>query len=272
MEKTSFAEFRSLNASSQLIERLRDKQKGCPWLSSRSFEQLFPYFLEELYEYKNAVEQGGLRSPDAKQELADLFFQVILHSQLLIEAGAISHISELSAAVENKLLRRHPHVFDEGHGGFQSAEEAAKAWESLKAEEARLAKRQEESEETMTEKMRRIPTELPSLQRAARIGEKTQSFAFDWDKPEEVLEKVKEEISEIEKAQNRAEQLEEIGDALFSLAQLARHLDACPEHLAHKANEKFLNRFEKMEGLSENWKDMSLEEKEDLWRQAKGGS
>lgn len=269
MEKTTFTEYQPLNASSLLIERLRDKEKGCPWLSSRRFEQLFPYFLEELYEYKNAVDQKGLRSSDAKQELADLLFQVILHSQLLIEAGAIHHFSDLASAVEQKLLRRHPHVFDEAHSGFKNAEEAAKAWESLKAKEARLAKRDEETRESMTEKMKRIPSELPALQRAARIGEKTQSFAFDWENPEQVLEKVKEEISEIECSQTRAEQLEEIGDALFSLAQMARHLDACPEDLAHKANEKFLRRFGKMESIARNWTNLSLAEKEKLWSKAK---
>ena len=259
-------------AALQMLETLRNPVDGCPWLSSRRFDELMPYFVEELHEYRQAVAEGGIKSPNSRQELADLLFQVLLHATLLKEAGGAS-FEELCQDVAKKLEARHPHVFDPSHIRYKSAEEAGRAWEDLKLKEAQAASRREETRETMSDKLERIPSTLPSLHRAARIGEKTESFAFDWDSPEAVFEKVREEFLELEAATTPEERREELGDLFFSLAQYARHLRLPPEELASEANFKFLGRFRKMEALALTkglaWKTLSPADKEELWKEAK---
>ncbi|MEO5668323.1 MAG: nucleoside triphosphate pyrophosphohydrolase [Bdellovibrionota bacterium] len=259
-------------AALQMLEILRDKDKGCPWLSSRRFDELLPYFNEELHEYRQAVAETGLRSPEARQELADLVFQVLLHATLLKEESGVG-FDDLCADVAKKLERRHPHVFDPQHVRYATAEEAGRAWEELKLKEAATASRTQETLETMSDKIERIPSTLPALQRASRIGEKTESFGFDWDSPEAVFEKVREEFVELERAGTESERREELGDLFFSLAQYARHLRFPPEEVADEANRKFLGRFRKMEQIALKkgleWKSLGLAEKEALWKEAK---
>ena len=259
-------------AALQMLETLRSPEKGCPWLSSRRFDELYPYFVEELHEYRQAVLATGPKSPEARSELADLLFQVLLHATLLKEQSGVG-FEELCQDVVQKLERRHPHVFDPTHGRFASAEEAGRAWEELKLKEARLASRPEEARESMSDKLERIPSTLPALQRASRIGEKTEGFGFDWDSAEAVFEKVCEEFAELESAQSPENRREELGDLFFSLSQYARHLRLPPEEVADEANRKFLGRFRAMESLSLSqgliWKELTLSEKEALWQQAK---
>jgi len=278
MSRETLAKNTQINAALQLIETLRDSEKGCPWLSSRSFEDLFPYFLEELYEYKEAYQTQGPQSPEARQELADLVFQVLLHTALMKEQAPESDLEMIASDVVKKLMRRHPHVFDKNHTPYKTAEEAGKAWEELKAKEAKEANRHTELTESMADKIDRIPKAIPSLQRAARIGEKTHSFEFDWENPGEVLQKVKEEMSELEEELKRSpinpkDIAEELGDVFFSLAQLARHLGHCPEELSYQANEKFIRRFRATESLAKErqlpWKELNSTQREALWLEAK---
>jgi len=263
---------RNADAALQMLKTLRNPQKGCPWLSSKSFEDLVPYFLEELHEYRQAALENGLDSPELRQELADLLFQTLLHSVLLEERIGVT-FEDLAQDVVLKLERRHPHVFDPNHPKYSSAEEAGKAWEALKLKEAAAAQRTQESLESPADKLERIPNSLPSLQRAARIGEKTQGFGFDWSTPEEVFEKVKEEFQELSEAQSLEHKREELGDLFFSLAQYARHLNMPPEEVAQEANRKFVGRFRKMGVICKNdnlaWEKLSLDEKESLWKRAK---
>lgn len=278
MDQETLQKNPKVNAALQMLETLRDPKLGCPWLSSRTFEDLFPYFLEELYEYKEAYQIQGSNSSEAKQELADLLFQVLLHTCLMKETNPEVTLETIAGDVVNKLSRRHPHVFDPSHARFESAEAAAKAWEELKAKEAKQANRHEELKESMADKINRIPKALPSLQRAARIGEKTNSFEFDWENASQVFEKVEEEIAELKvellsKPHKRASVAEELGDVLFSLAQLARHIGYCPEELGSQANEKFIKRFRATEDLARrrqlDWMSLNQREREMLWEDAK---
>jgi MazG family protein len=259
-------------AALQMLEILRSPEHGCPWLSSRRFDELYPYFVEELHEYRQAALATGPASPEARAELADLLFQVLLHATILKEQSGVG-FNELCKDVVQKLERRHPHVFDPSHAGFASAEEAGRAWEEIKLKEAALASRPLEATESMSDKLERIPDTLPSLQRASRIGEKTEGFGFDWDSPEAVFEKVREEFAELESASSPENRREELGDLFFSLSQYARHLRLPPEEVADEANRKFLGRFRAMESLALEqgllWKELSLSEKEALWKQAK---
>ncbi len=280
MQNKSFKASSDIDAAVQMVRILRDSHRGCPWLSTRSFENLFPYFLEELYEYKDAFQTQGVGSPEARQELADLLFQVILHTCLLEEQNPAITLDQLAKDLSQKLERRHPHVFDASHKKYASAEEAALAWEILKTREATLAKRSGELQESMADKISRIPKALPSLQRASRIGEKTQGFGFDWSNVQEVMAKVEEEFLELKaeletptKEQSPQAITEELGDLLFSLAQLSRHLGHCPEEIGNRSNEKFIARFKKTESLALQkglvWQKLSPSEKEALWTEAK---
>ncbi len=255
-----------------MLEILRNPSQGCPWLSSRSLEELLPYFFEELHEYRQALQSGGLEAPEARQELADLLFQVLLHATLLKEKTGVG-FEDLCHDVAQKLERRHPHVFDASHPRYSTPEEAGRAWEELKLKEAQTAQRHAESQESMADKLERIPPSLPALQRASRIGEKTESFGFDWSSPEAVFEKVQEELEELQNASSAQERREELGDLFFSLAQYARHLRLPAEELAHEANQKFLKRFRRTEKLAREqglpWKALSPSQKEELWKQAK---
>jgi len=272
MSSKTLSETSQVYAALQMLETLRNPNTGCPWLSSRRFDELLPYYFEELHEYRQAVAQTGLKSPEARAELADLLFQLLLHASLLKEQGGAG-FEDLCQDVVAKLERRHPHVFDPNHVRYKTAEEAGKAWEYLKTKEAQAAARTAEVLETMADKLERIPETLPSLQRAARIGEKTESLGFDWDSPEAVFEKVREEFEELETAAGPEERREELGDLFFSLAQYSRHLRLPPEEVAAEANRKFLRRFRKMEVLALGrglaWKKLSLDEKEGLWKEAK---
>jgi nucleoside triphosphate diphosphatase len=272
MEPNFSASSSAANAALQMLEILRHPSRGCPWLSGRRFDELLPYFFEELHEYRQAALSEGLRAPETRQELADLLFQVLLHATLLKEQTGVG-FDELCQDVSDKLERRHPHVFDPEHPRFETAQEAGRAWEDLKLKEANAASRPIEGQETMADKLERIPPSLPPLQRAARIGEKTESFGFDWDSPEAVLDKVREELRELESAPSLAEKREELGDLFFSLAQYARHLRLPPEEVADEANRKFLSRFRRVEALSAeqrlDWKTLSSDQKESLWKQAK---
>jgi ATP diphosphatase len=255
-----------------MLETLRDPAKGCPWLSGRRFDELLPYYFEELHEYRQAVAEKGFDSADTRQELADLVFQVLLHATMLKEKTGVS-FEDLCGDVAKKLERRHPHVFDPAHKGYKNAEEAGRAWEELKLQEAQAAKRGDEAKESLTDKLERIPATIPALQRAARIGEKTEGFGFDWDSPEAVFEKVQEEFQELAEAQDPAHRREELGDVFFSLAQYARHLRLPPEEVADEANRKFIARFRNVEKLAVEqglvWKSLSAPEKEALWKRAK---
>lgn len=236
---------------------------GCPWDREQTHSSLTQYAIEETAELVEAIESKN--DTNIKEELGDVLFQVVLHSQLAKE----EHRFEIDTVIENlneKLVRRHPHVF--GTTKVDGVEEVLANWETIKQNEKGTA---------TTEFSLNVPTHLPALQRAYKIGKRTEKFKFDWQHPSQVVDKVKEELEEVVSAMNKnnlEEVKEEIGDLLFSVAQLARHLNLEPEQCLREGNRKFENRFQTMIKITKSeGKDfltLTDAEKEELWCRAKG--
>ncbi|SMY17340.1 nucleoside triphosphate pyrophosphohydrolase [Photobacterium aquimaris] len=224
----------------KIMAKLRDPQQGCPWDLKQDFDSIVPYTIEEAYEVADAIEQKNWG--DVKEELGDLLFQVVFYSQLAQEQGLFD-FNDVVAGISDKLTRRHPHVFGEA----EFADEAAvkQNWEAEKAKE-RAEKAQDES------LLANIPLALPALTRANKIQQRCASQGFDWDTLGPVVEKVKEELDEvmeevIQTPQQQHKIAEEMGDLLFSVVNLSRHLDVKPEHALQQANKKFERRFRQVE-------------------------
>jgi tetrapyrrole methylase family protein / MazG family protein len=236
---------------------------GCPWDRAQDSTSLKPYLLEEAYEVLEAIEEG---TPDKlKDELGDLLFQVIFHAQLARERGEFD-IDDVLAGTIAKMTRRHPHVF--GSAAASTPKEALQNWEEIK--------RQEKTATHTTSVLDGVPRQLPSLLRAQRLQDKAARVGFDWSQVEQVWEKLAEELQELRAAMsgaNRAKIEEELGDALFSLVNLARFLEINPDEALHKTTTKFIQRFQFIEReLSRQGKtpkQADLAEMEALWEQAK---
>lgn len=255
---TNLRQFQSLV---EIVSSLRGPD-GCPWDKEQTHETLTQYAIEEVFELVEAIESGD----DAliKDELGDNLFQVVLHSVLATQRGAFT-MEDCIQNISEKLIRRHPHVFSDTK--VTGTEEVIANWEAIK----KLEKKQLKTSDPL-----QVPSGLPALQRAFKIGKRTEKFQFDWKQPDEVLEKVHEEFAELQEAldSEKIEAIEhEIGDMLFSLAQLARHLDLEPEQVLRKANRRFEARFAEMFALCEAQKKdftkLNSEEKESLWKEAK---
>ncbi len=246
----------------EIVARLRGPD-GCPWDKEQTQKTLTQYALEEAYELVEAIESQN--PTEIKEELGDFLFQVILQAQVAQDEKQFS-LLDVIKSLNEKMIFRHPHVF--GNDGAKTTTEVWKNWEKLKAEENKAKPKPVFS----------YPRQMPALQAAQKIGGKTKRLKFDWDKPAEVLEKVEEEITEL-KAEMNASKLDpaklehEIGDVLFSVAQLARHLGLEPEQCLRSANRRFEDRFNEVLKLSgksmDDFPALSLQEKEELWKQAK---
>ena len=190
---------------------------GCPWDREQTFESLKSYLLEEAHEVIEAIDSGDANHH--REELGDLLFQVVFQAELARSQGRFE-VDEVVAAIREKLVRRHPHIF--GDAKVSDAAEQVRVWERIKAEE-RAAKGERAGA------LCGVPRGLPALQRAWRLGEKAGAVGFDWTTPDAVLDKVREELFELADAHDRAESVREMGDLLFALAQLSRHLGFDPE-------------------------------------------
>jgi nucleoside triphosphate diphosphatase len=247
-----------------IMSRLRDPKTGCPWDREQNFASIAPYTIEEAYEVADAIEREAL--DDLKSELGDLLFQVVFHARLAEETQAFQ-FEDVVNAICDKLERRHPHVF--ANAKISSAEEQNVAWEEYK--------RKERSERNrVASVLDDVPVGLPALTRAMKLGKRASGVGFDWPDVEGVFDKVDEELRELRaalKSRNQHEVQSEMGDLLFSLANLARHLRVDLETSLRNANAKFERRFRYIEdrlrerGVSP--RQAALDEMERLWIEAK---
>ncbi|MGB8266510.1 MAG: nucleoside triphosphate pyrophosphohydrolase [Candidatus Velthaea sp.] len=251
-----------------LVEIMARLRRSCPWDREQTHESLVRYLIEETYEVVDAIEAGDER--ELCEELGDLLFQVVFHAQLGTETGKFS-IADVIDSLSNKMIRRHPHVF--GDVAVANIDQVWANWEVLKSQEASSAGR--------TSKLDGIPSALGSLQRGQKMQEKAARVGFDWKDPRDITEKLHEELRELADARIRAGDLkpddphvrEELGDVLFTVVNLARRLGIDAEGAMRDANRKFDQRFRYMEqaalAAGKTLSDMTLDELEDLWQQAK---
>lgn len=248
-----------------LLDIMRDLrgEEGCPWDKVQDHQSLRPYLLEETYEVLDAIEKKDVQL--LKEELGDLLLQVVFHAQIAVEDGNFD-FREVVDGVCEKLINRHPHVFGEREA--RDSDGALKSWEA--------SKRKEKGISNYTRTLEEIPEILPSLIRSYKVQEKAALVGFDWDNIEEVMEKVKEEVLELEevyKSQEMNKIKEEIGDLLFAVVNLARFKKVRPELALRATIEKFIKRFKFIEDNSHKigkpMDQMTLNEMESLWQMAK---
>jgi nucleoside triphosphate diphosphatase len=256
---------RDIAALIEIMRRLRDPDGGCPWDLDQTFQTIAPYTIEEAYEVAEAIENkdwAGL-----KDELGDLLLQVVYHSRMAEEAGLFV-LGDVVEAITAKMVRRHPHVFGEAHAAHD-AQVQKQTWEALKAGER--------SAKGAAGTLDGVSLALPALTRAEKLQKRLSSVGFDWNSPQLVLDKVAEEAAEIVEAQasgaSHAELEGEIGDLLFVIANLARHLKVDPEAALRATNSKVTRRFAWIESeLAKQDRTASqatLTELEALWTLAK---
>jgi len=251
----------------EIMAALRTPQTGCPWDLAQNFSTIAPYTLEEAYEVADAIARGDLA--DLKDELGDLLLQVVFHARMAQEQGAFD-FGDVVQAITEKLIRRHPHVFADETSSTPRAVEGL--WERIKAEEKAANKIGQ------TGALVGVPVALPALSRALKLQAKASKVGFDWNDPRAVLRKIREEADEIEAELARSERdkaatAAEVGDLLFAVVNLARHLDADPEAVLRQTNVKFERRFAAIErALAARGKapqEASLAEMDRLWNEAK---
>lgn len=260
----------------EIMAALRTPGTGCPWDLEQDFASIAPYTVEEAYEVADAIARDD--KIDLKDELGDLLLQVVFHSRMAEEEGVFA-FADVVEAITSKLIRRHPHVF--GDARDLSPAEVKVLWHRIKAQEKadkaaahRAAGQPEASEDKGV--LAGVPRALPALTRAWKLQAKASTVGFDWNDARLVLDKIREETAEIEEALaggNKAAIREEIGDLLFVIANLARHVDADPEGCLNAANTKFERRFRGIEDAlaaeGRDAKDATLNELEALWQAVK---
>lgn len=247
-----------------VMARLRDPDTGCPWDVEQDFLSIAPYTIEEAYEVADAIERADM--DDLRDELGDLLFQVVFHSQMAAESGHFA-FDDVARAITDKMIRRHPHIFADAEARSASAQTAA--WEEQKA-----AERAEKGRAASL--LDDVPVALPALKRAGKLTKRAARVGFDWPDAERVFEKFEEEAAELRaaiKAADMANIAEEIGDLLFVCANLARKLGVEPESALRAANAKFDRRFRSIEAAlaaqARTAEEATLDEMEALWLEAK---
>jgi ATP diphosphatase len=243
----------------EIMRRLRDPQTGCPWDIEQDFASIAPYTIEEAYEVADAIERGAMG--ELAGELGDLLLQVVYHAQMSEEAGAFG-LDAVMRGIGDKMVRRHPHVFGT-ESRDKTAAEQVRDWETIKARE-RGADRGEASV------LDGVAAGLPALTRAVKLQNRAARVGFDWPGPGPVLDKIAEEAAELVEARDDpARAFEELGDLLFVVANLARHLGLDPEAALRAANGKFTRRFHGIEAAlraeGRRPEDSDLAEMDGLW-------
>jgi ATP diphosphatase len=249
----------------EIMAALRTLDTGCPWDLKQDFASIAPYTIEEAYEVADAIARGDLG--DLREELGDLLLQVVYHARMAQEQGAFD-FGDVVQAITEKMLRRHPHVFGDAQGLDHEA--VGKLWQDIKAGE-KAAKPAPHAGA-----LAGVPVALPALTRALKLQNKAGDVGFDWNDPFAVLAKIREEADEIEaelKAEEKDKAAREVGDLLFAVVNLARHLRADPEALLRETNAKFERRFASIEralaARGKSPKQASLAEMDALWNAAK---
>ena len=254
----------------EIMAALRTPGSGCPWDLGQTFRTIAPYTLEEAYEVADAIARGDLA--DLKDELGDLLLQVAFHARMAEEQGAFD-FGDVVETITAKLVRRHPHVFADADG--RTAEAVKGLWERIKAQERAEAKAERGNAEP-SGALAGVPVNLPALTRALKLQDKAGRVGFDWNDPRAVLAKIREEADEIEAeldGPDRSKAAAEVGDLLFAVVNLARHLVADPEDVLRQTNLKFERRFGSIEralaARGKAPKDATLAEMDALWDEAK---
>lgn len=243
-----------------IMNRLRD-DNGCPWDREQTSESLKPFLIEEAYEVLEAIEENDEKK--VKEELGDLFYQILFHSKIADEKGLFD-IEDVINTCSEKMIRRHPHVF--GETQLKDSKEVLTHWEVIKKEEKK----------DRLSIFDGIPKVLPSLLKALQVQSRASRVGFDWQNNIDVLKKIKEEVAELEEALNKKERNsieDELGDLFFSLVNMTRTLKMNPEDLLNKATSKFIKRFKYIESevtaSGKDWKSFSLIDLDEMWESAK---
>ena len=222
----------------ETMRRLRDKDNGCPWDIEQTLESLSPYVIEEAYEVSDAISKKDYMN--LKEELGDVLLQVVFQAEIANELK-LFNFDEIVESLNKKLVRRHPHVFEDAPKPI-SAEEQIHAWDEIKAQE----KKSKDTCKTFAD----IPASLPPILKAKKIQKKASKKGFDWKESIDVIEKVEEELKELKheiQQNNQESSKEELGDLLFSIINLSRHLEIDASEAINQANHKFVKRFRLME-------------------------
>ncbi|MCH8958111.1 MAG: nucleoside triphosphate pyrophosphohydrolase [Proteobacteria bacterium] len=247
----------------EVMARLRDPKTGCPWDLEQDFASIAPHTIEEAYEVADAIGKGDMR--ELQEELGDLLFQVVFHAHLAAEQGEFDFYA-VAGSISKKLTQRHPHVF--GDAESRDSAEQTRQWEEHKAGE-----RRSKGQHSVLDG---IPVALPALSKAQKLGQRAATAGFDWPDRDGPRRKIDEEMVELDSELDNGSarrQAEEIGDLLFSVVNLARHLDVDAETALREANRRFATRFQSMETrLQESGQklsELSLSQLELAWQKAK---
>jgi MazG family protein len=248
-----------------IMATLRDPVRGCPWDREQDFRSIAPYTIEEAYEVADAIDRADLA--DLRDELGDLLLQVVFHARMAEEQQAFA-FADVVTGICDKLVRRHPHVF--GDLRIETATEQSRVWEAYKAAE------QDRGPAGRERILAGVGRALPALMRAAKLGKRAARVGFDWSDVAGVKAKLHEELEELERAQRAGDTdgiAEEIGDLLFTTANLARRLEVDPEEALRRANRKFEQRFDHVEGQvrasGRAWDKFTPPQLDALWVAAK---
>src|SRR5690554_6152321 len=249
-----------LKAFDRLLDIMDDLREKCPWDRKQTMESLRHLTIEETYELGDAILEGDLE--EVRKELGDLLLHIVFYSKIGSETGDFD-IADVANGISEKLISRHPHIY--GDVKVNSEEDVKRNWENLKLKEGKKSV------------LEGVPVSLPALVKASRIQEKVAGVGFDWEEPRQVFEKLQEELGEFQQevdAANQEEMEQEFGDVLFSMINYARFLNINPENALERTNKKFISRFQFLEARAKeqnrSLKEMTLEEMEEIWQEAKG--
>lgn len=265
-----------------LMARLRSPD-GCPWDREQTYATLAPMLLEEAYEAFDALEEAREGRPEPlREELGDLLFQITFFARVAAERGEFN-IDDVISTVHEKMVRRHPHVFGDAEAGDSAT--VLRNWEAIKAEEKRAARSESAETQEHVSLLEGVSRKAPALMEAHQLTTKAARVGFDWDKVEDIFAKLQEEVAELREAitshaESKAEAehtrvREEVGDLLFVITNIARHLQVEPEAALKLTNRKFRRRFEyietKLRERKQDFEAATLMEMEELWQEAKRG-